>query len=550
PTRKGVIPQRPLTLNGGGTYQCADGRYVQFNPQGSSARFLVWFAHAAGVDGWAADGLFDAQRLASEPELLASLRARLAALFSTRPAQEWEDLANAAGAPLCLIRTTAEWLANEHARQSGAVVQLDDPELGPTWMAGFPVHAAGSPGTIRGPRHLPNADRDAILRELDATYRAPVAPALEPGLRRPLDGMRVVDLTQILAGPTAGRMLAEYGAEVVKINPPKRAISSHGFVNRGKQSMLLDVESAEGQRVFWKLVERADVVTQNFPRGTAERYGIGYEQVRAVKPDIVYVSVSCYGYLGPWGARRGYETQGQAATGVMERSGGDRFRPNVLGPYNLLDFGTGALAAFAGALGLYRKVTTGEGEHVQASLVQTGTYHQAAFAMDYACKVWSEPRGPDALGAGPLQRFYQASDGWFFLGARDSDLPRLEHIAGGTEEAALEAAFRQRPADDWVRQLQEAGVGAHAVVRLQDLMDDAWTREQGLSIRQVSEEAGEVAMPGLAVNMSRTPPELGAAVRQPGADGKAVLERLGLANHTEALEEAWALQTTRLPAGW
>jgi crotonobetainyl-CoA:carnitine CoA-transferase CaiB-like acyl-CoA transferase len=372
----------------------------------------------------------------------------------------------------------------------------------------------------------------------------------------PLDGIRVLDLTQVLAGPTGGRLLAELGADVVKINGPQRRIGSHGYLNRGKRTILLDVESTEGQQVFWKLVERADVVIQNFPKGTAERYGIGYDQVRARKPDVVYASLSVHGHYGPWAHARGYERQGQAVTGVMERVGDV---PAILGPYNLVDIGTGVMTSFAVGLALYHRLRTGEGQHVQSSLSQTATYHQAPYMLDYAGKVFDEPRGWTALGSGPLQRFYRAQDGWFFLGARPAEEKQIRDAVGlaATGEAdlcalerRLERRFVEQSVAHWIERLRAAGASAHAVVSLPDLMVDPWVRQHGLSVSQVSEEAGEVTYPGSSIRMSGTPVRLGPPARQPGADGPAIMEELGLGDAVESLERRWALQTTNLPRGW
>jgi crotonobetainyl-CoA:carnitine CoA-transferase CaiB-like acyl-CoA transferase len=435
----------------------------------------------------------------------------------------------------------------------------------------------GSPGAVRGPRRLPDADRAEILAELAASpsptpppcaveeqtgHLAPPPPHEGEGaggkgmLSSPLDGLRVLDLTQVLAGPTGGRLLADFGAEVIKINGPQRRIGSHGYLNRGKRTILLDVESTEGQQVFWKLVERADVVIQNFPKGTAERYGIGYDQVRARKPDIVYASLSVHGHHGPWAHARGYERQGQAVTGVMERVGDV---PAILGPYNLVDIGTGVMTAFAVGLGLYHRQRTGEGQHVQSSLSQTATYHQTPYMLDYAGKVRDEPRGWTALGTGPLQRFYRAQDGWFFLGARSSQVGRVAAAVGIKNaasleacdlEKALEARFGGQPVAAWVDRLRAAGVSAQAVVSVQALMVDPWVREHGLSVSQCSEEVGDVTYPGPSVQMSDTPVRLGPPVRQPGADGPAVLAEVGLGDAVESLERQWALQVTNLPQGW
>lgn len=593
-TARGLSPQLPLAKYGSGTYQCRDGRYVQFNPIGATSRFVSWFLRAAGKSEWS-------HRLDE-----ADLPSRLTRLFATRTAADWERLGQEAGVPLARIRTAAEWLATPHAQAAGEVVRLEDPMLGRTWMAGIPVHAApvadsGVPderGLDRplSPRHRPDADREQVLAELAAggpqasqppqAGQAPSAgqaPEAVGARERPMSGLRVLDLTQILAGPSSARILGELGAEVIKINAPHRTIFAHGVINRGKKSILLDVQNPAGQDVFWRLVANADVITANFPPGTAERYGIGYDDVKIRKPGIVYVSVSCYGSTGPWAAGRGYETQGQAVTGIMARAGGDEGRPAVLGPYNFLDYGTGVLAAFAAVLGVYHRTVTGQGLHLRTSLAQAGTYYQARYLLDYEGKSWTEPAGPGALGEGPLQRFYRASDGWFFLGVTAADLTRLSGVPGlefaveaargeeaRGEEARgeadpeklgklLEERFLAGPAAAWVAALQAAGLGAHEVVGLAELMTDPRVRGRRMSVTQVSPEAGEVTMPGIAIKMSATPPRLGEPARQPGADAREVLQLASLAEFAGQagplrslgeLEQLWAVQATGLPAGW
>ncbi|WP_213451329.1 CaiB/BaiF CoA transferase family protein [Rhizomonospora bruguierae] len=559
---RGPRPERPLDRMGSGTYRCGDGRYVQFNPIGASARFLGWFLDAAGESAWSAEGLTSLARIAGEPRVAAELKRRLTELFLRRPAAEWEDLANAAGVPLCMIRTTGEWAATEHAQAAEQVVRADDPVLGQVWIAGRPVRMSTAHAELGG-RHGVDADRAEILAELAQPAPArPVLPAV--GDELPYHGKKVVDLTQILAGPSAGRMLAEFGADVVKINSPQRKIDAHGFVNRGKRTVLLDLESQQGQEVLWALLADADVVTQNFPRRTADRYGLGYEHIRARRPDIVYVSVSCYGAGGPWESRRGYETQGQASTGIMERAGRDG-KPGVLGPYNLLDYGTGAVAALAAALGLYHRTVTGEGQHVMTSLSQVGVLHQATLLIEHVGGGSAIPDGPAgrwALGVGAWQRFYRANDGWFFFGATPADhaaiaalpgLGALGEVDPSDEEgciAALAKAFEAGPVGHWTRLLREAGFGVHRIVRLPELMADPAVVAQGLSVRQVTEEAGQVVMPGPAVRLANQTISAGYPARRPGADAARVLAGVGLADDIKRLERSWVLQVSALPPGW
>jgi crotonobetainyl-CoA:carnitine CoA-transferase CaiB-like acyl-CoA transferase len=553
-----ATPMRPRDKSGGGTYQCGDGRYVIFTP--TSTRFLRWILDEAGVGtSFAAEGLTEGQRIAADPEVQQRLIERLEELFLTRSAQEWEELGHSASVPLAFIRTPAEWLETPNARDARQVVELNDPEFGPTAMAGLPVHTIGSSARQPRPRHELDADRADILAELD-TVSPRAGDATSPSLRRPYENIRVLDLTEILAGPTSGRILADYGAHVVKINSPMGGINDlHYLLNRGKRTILLDVESERGQEVFWRLIENTDVVMQNYPRGTAERYGIGYEHVKARKPDIIYASVNCYGDGSGWDAGRGYETQGEAVSGIMARAGGPNYPPAIIGPYFLCDYGTGAMTSFAVGLAIYHLLVTGEGQQVTSSLAQTGTYLGSSYLLSYDGKVWDDPRGPECLGIGPLQRLYHARDGWFFLGARDDQAVNLRGIEGlghidvatadATLEKLLEEAFATQDAASWVTALQGAGLGAHPLVWLKDLMVDDDVVRQQLSVTLDVEGVGEMVMPGIAVKFSDTPTPLPRPVRRPGSDAAEVLSEIGMENQIEELSDAWVLRT-QLGAGW
>jgi crotonobetainyl-CoA:carnitine CoA-transferase CaiB-like acyl-CoA transferase len=537
----GVVPVG--RTRGSGTYLCADGQHILFNSS-SSPRFLRWFAQAADVADWADEGLLDAARLEADQELRRTFRDRLRALFLTRSASEWETAINAAGGPTSTVRSAAGWMASDHARQRRTVVQLVDPELGPTWMAGVQAHLSASPGVIRGARHRPDADRDDILDELSHQKHAPSPPNQNIDLRGALDGFRVLDLTQVVAGPCTGRILVEYGAEVIKINDPQpefltTAVSlsmrpmdpgnqQHEHLNRGKKTVLLDLHSDDGLCAIQRLIQSSDVVMQNFAPGIADQYGIGYARLHQAKPELIYFSLSAFGSGGPMESYRGYEGNAQAVTGLMERFGGDE--GPLSQPYLLDDYGTGVRGAFAIGLALYHRLRTGDGQHVNISLVETATYHQAAYLLDYSGKVHDEPRGAGALGSGPLQRLYRAADGWFFLGARPRQLDRVDGLRGlGVDlEQELEARFRELPADVWVSRLRAADIGAHRIVRIEELMEDAWVRRHGLSLNQDIPGLGTMRMPGVAVRMSRTPPRVGAPVRPVGADTEEVLAELAV----------------------
>jgi crotonobetainyl-CoA:carnitine CoA-transferase CaiB-like acyl-CoA transferase len=545
---RGLHPPSPIHLRGSGAFRCKDGKYVQFDT--SSARHLTWFARAAGITSWGPD-LLDIDHL-KDAATNQRLHARLRALFLTRTAEEWEEIGNSCGAAIGWCRTTSEWIANRHAQDTGAVVQLDDPELGLTWMPGVPVQLSDTPAAPRGPRHRADQDRQTVLTRRNARV-APSDEGREPGIQHPLEGIKVLDLCVALAGPTCGRLLHEFGAEVIKVSQPQNGVS--GYLNRGKRSILLNLSSLDGQRVFWKLAEGADVLVENLSPSTSDRLGIGYEEVRARHPEMIYASLSCYGHFGPWTERRGWERQGQAVTGVMERTGEI---PAVLGPYNLADIGTGVMGSFATVLAIFHRFRTGRGQRVFASLAQTCTYHQAPYMLEFAGHKANEPRGYYALGTGALNRYYQARDGWFFLALPETEAHRLQQVVGleyvetssPDLAASLEASFLALPRSTWIERLHAADVAAQAVTPVADLMRSDVARNRGLIVKQVVNGVGETTAPGISIKMSATPLRVGAPPRPPGSDAESILNEVGMASDLTELELRWAIQASHLPAPW
>jgi len=251
------------------SYECADGRHVDLIC--FHEKFVRAFAAEAGIEDWL-DQPFAGdigKPFRTTPEQATELLAKMEDLFRTRTALEWETSLAAAGVPLAVCRTTAEWTALPEARASGAVVEREG-----VVQPGVLVALSATPGALGAPAPRPDQHRAEILAELDRLPpRAPAA--LPPEDRRPpLAGLRVVDLGTVLVGPTCGRTLAEFGAEVVKIDNP------HGQrpdpdLNRGKRSVAMDLTRAEGREVLLRLADRADVLVQNFRQGVAERMGFG-----------------------------------------------------------------------------------------------------------------------------------------------------------------------------------------------------------------------------------------------------------------------------------
>ena len=501
-------------------FECKDGRWFMYHAGNQN---VPQFFAATGADAWV---------LSEEWESLTEdeQQTRIAELFKTRTAAEWEVLCEEVGTEGAVCRTTAEWLENPGALGSKIIVDGEDPVLGTVRGPGINVRLSETPGSIRMARSAPNAHRSEILASLNGRAEAPVETALEA--KKALEGIRVLDLCIILAGPTCGRTLAEFGADVVKIDSPHRPrVAFHNDVNRGKNSIVLDLKTPEGLEIFWELLEDADVVVQNFRKGVADKLGIGYEAVRARKPDIVYASLNTYGQIGPFAGRPGHEQIAQAASGMQERYGGER---PTLAPFAVNDYGTGLMGAYGVMLALLERQRLGRGQHVDTALAFTATMFQSVLLPSFAGKEWTEPRGQEALGEGPLYRAYEASDGWLFLAAQEGQLSAVPELAaaaqlGGKARAeALEAIFKTRTVGEWVATLQGAGIGAHRVVDdVRELMEDTWAQAHGLSITREHDDLGLITTVGPSPRLSRTPPEPGKPAPRPGSDARAVLAMIG-----------------------
>jgi crotonobetainyl-CoA:carnitine CoA-transferase CaiB-like acyl-CoA transferase len=522
-----------------GTYQCRDGAMVLLNL--ATPRFVRRFLEATDtLQAWTAKGYLEPDWLVHDRELWAQHKHDLSTLLRTRTAEEWDALATQVLLPLTCIRTSAAWIASQHAQDAGIIVPVDDPEYGRMLQPGPSVRLHGPLSADAAPP----SERPAVIRA--------TAAATSP-LTAALGGFRVVDTTQVLAGPTAARTLAEFGAEVIKINNPWEEGAGyrwqvhryHTDVNRGKRTILIDLKRPEGLALLWRLVENADAFLQNLRLGVAERLGIGYEQVRAHKPDIVYLSVSAFGYGGAWQYRPGYEPNAQAITGMQARMGGGIDRPAGQ-PFAINDYCTGLLGAFGLGLGLFNRLRTGAGQHVETSLGHAATFLQMPYMQTYEGKVWDEPSGPQAQGWGPLQRLYRAADAWFFLGAQDTQLeclasvPGLQAVrglGGASLAAPLEACFRAKTASEWVRLLVEAGMGAHTLGQVTQLMHDPWVMAHGLSVTRPHRDGAMITTIGPPARLSRTPVVPGRPVSPPGGDAAEVLAMLGMADQLSELVE-------------
>ena len=323
---------------------CKDGRWLMYVANNKRFEaFIKWI----GMDKWR-DAKLPPKELAQKFD--ETMRARTA--------KEWEDIIAEIGSEGVICHTSAEWLKHPQALESRIIADYDDPELGRFRGPGINARLSVTPGSVRSPRPKTDAHRAEILQELAGRKPTPAAATGEV-LRSALQGVKVVDLCIVLAGPTCGRTLAEFGADVIRIDSPHvKTVLRHNDINRGKRSVLVDLKTKEGLEIFWKLVDKADVVLQNFRGGVAERLGIDYERVRARRPDIVYGSMNTFGHIGPYANRPGHEQLGQAVSGMQVRFGSAK---PATAPFAANDYGTGLMACYGVALALLHRRRTGRG---------------------------------------------------------------------------------------------------------------------------------------------------------------------------------------------
>jgi len=541
-------PEAEPEFNWSRQLPCKDGRWLMY--VANNKRFEA-FIRAIGMDQWR-DAKLPPKELARKFD--EAMRARTA--------REWEDFIADIGSEGVICHTSAEWLGHPQALQSKIIADYDDPELGRFRGPGINVRLSATPGSVRAPRPKSDAHRAEILRELEnrPSIQDNSFPPSSNGragmevIRSALEGVKVVDLCIILAGPTCGRTLAEFGADVVKIDSPHvKTVLRHNDINRAKRSILIDLKSKDGLDIFWKLVDQADVVLQNFRGGVAERLGIDYERVRARRPDIVYGSMNTFGHSGPYAGRPGHEQLGQAVSGMQVRYGSNK---PATAPFAANDYGTGLMACYGVALALLHRRRTGEGQFVDSALAYTATMLQSALLQDYPGKEWNEPHGQNAMGSGPLNRLYQASDGWLFLAARTGDLARCAQLAdlagrGGADlERALEERMRGRNVAAWVDTLTQAGIGAHRVVpSLIDLMTDPLVEARGLAVTRDHEGFGPITTTAPGTKLSRTPVTVGRPAARPGSDAASVLAEIGMGGELERLIRERVIAVDGVKAG-
>ncbi|KQT79799.1 CoA-transferase [Methylobacterium sp. Leaf465] len=392
----------------------------------------------------------------------------------------------------------------------------------------------------------------------------PVHDTSRPSSRPlPLAGLRVLDVTQVMAGPVCSMLLADLGADVIKIEPPgtgdqtrgamgfkMKGPDSMGFLNmnRNKRSLALNLKSPAGRDLLLDMAETADIVVENYRPGVMARLGLGYDAMRARNRGLIYASISGFGQTGPWAKRPGYDLMAQAMSGVMSVTGHPG-GPPVKAGVPVADIGC-ALFAVYGILSAYiGRQASGEGQYIDASLFDSAL----AFSIWDTSEYWGTGRTPEPLGtANRMSAPYQAvraADGYFVMGATNQKLWRLLCDVLGREDlladdrfgdiagrlahrevliAELETSFAAKTAEEWVADLLAAGIPAGRMNTYPEAFESEHGRHRQMRIEVPHPIEGNVPNIGFPVKLSGTPAQVRRHAPLLGEHADEILSELGL----------------------
>ena len=408
-----------------------------------------------------------------------------------------------------------------------------------------------------------------MLTTCSATGLYPLG--MEVNVVAALDGIVVVDLTRTLAGPFCTMMLGDMGADVIKIEEPSHGDETRAWTpfwngvaaqflsfNRNKRSITLNLKDSRAVDVCLKLASRADVMIESFRTGTAEKMGIGYEDVRRVNPRIVYCSISGFGRTGPLADKPGYDLIIQAYSGLMSTIGEPDGPPLRTG-FSLVDLFAGMMAYGSITTALLARERTGEGQLIEASLLDG----QVATLSYHAVGHLATGRVPGRMGSGhpsivPYQAF-PSSDGFFILGCANDGLwrrlcpavgrddltddpkfktntDRVQHR--GELESILSEHFLTRTTAEWVGAIGDAGVPCGPINRVSDVVEDPQVLARNMMVSIPHPQVPDLKVPGSPLKLAETPPTIRRYPPLLGEHNKEILDELGYSEEEMArLEE-------------
>ncbi|MCY4619335.1 MAG: CoA transferase [Chloroflexi bacterium] len=432
------------------------------------------------------------------PEATEEMRDRILERMQEKTTDEWMEIFRAQGNVAAEPFTpTHDAVGNLDMAANGDTVTIEDPGLGPVKQIGPIAHLRETPADVSRPAPAVGEANGFSWTSRNGDVPMNTTPNGASPSGKPLDGFTVLEFATIIATPIGVSMLADLGARVIKVEPiggdPFRGMGGgplRGLLasktNAAKESICIDLKSAEGQAIVAELIVNADAIVHNYRPGVPDRLGIGYETAKAIKPDIVWVSANGYGPDSP-GARRpsAHPIPGAVIGGALFQAGSamppqgcetieeireasrQLMRANEANP----DPNTGVLVASATLLGLYAQRRYGIGQEIYVNMLTANAYANSDDFLQYEGKTPRRQVDGELYGTAPWYRLYEASEGWVFFAALTDDewsafcqeaAPQLVDARVQDEDtlaSALGEVFEQAPAEEWERRLTAVGVG-------------------------------------------------------------------------------------------
>ncbi len=451
-------------------YECADGEYIQLGCV--HARFIDRAAELMGIGALVSEPRFDNVRSGDGMTEEEELRAAIAGAMKTRKAADWAADFEAADVPFAPVRQGPIVLEDPQIRHNAMVLALEDPAVGATVQMGAPIRFAETPADPK-PRGAASGPAPALSPLAAAAVDAPAGED-DPA---PLAGMRVLEITNLIAGPTGGRLLADLGADVIKLEPPggdiSRPIGRNYFynLNFNKRSLCIDARKPGGREAIQRVAASCDMMLANLRPGATHRMGIGAH----VCPDLIETHVTGYGLTGPYSKRPGIDPLAQALMGLSRAQGGSGNPPSFAAQLAPTDFTAGAMAALGSIMALYARRQGRAARRVDSNLLNAAVVLSSPWFGTWKGKPERPLADSGQHGIDACHRLYRLADGWIYVAADDEEVQAAltgalgigaldpaggGHPAGSPLARALEAAFADRHVDEALALLEEAGVPA------------------------------------------------------------------------------------------
>jgi crotonobetainyl-CoA:carnitine CoA-transferase CaiB-like acyl-CoA transferase len=374
---------------------------------------------------------------------------------------------------------------------------------------------------------------------------------------KPLSGVRVLDMTRLLPGPYCTMILADFGAEVIKVEPPGEGDYArwypplragmgyrHIILNRNKKSITLNLKSEEGRNIFYKLAENADVIVESFRPGVTTRLGVGYEKIKEINPRIVYCSITGFGQTGPYKMEAGHDINYISLAGITSMTGERKGMPHIPG-VQIADIAVGGVMSATGILlALCGREKSGKGQYVDMSMHDGAVAMLPSPASFYFGGGWVPRRGESRLSGGlPQYNIYETRDGRHLsVGALEKKFwANLCRVIGHPELVddiddeqkhenlfkVLKSAFAEKTLDEWVEAFDGQDACVTPVKELDEVFVDPQVVERGMVVNLEDEKLGKYKQLGIPIKLSETPGSLDKRAPSLGEHNEEILAEIG-----------------------